>query len=123
MLLRVPQVGQLCWNPRVPSCALQNSFAPHLQQPSTPSSPSAFCSIYFNPSGGKPGIRGSSVAVDPGEHPADWFEGLPRKAYAARIYTVGTNKYKVRIPLPNAGLNGRWAGVAGMMPVGWIRGS
>ncbi|GAB4819510.1 hypothetical protein N2152v2_006556 [Parachlorella kessleri] len=56
----------------------------------------SFGGIYFNPSGGKPGIRGSSVAVDPGEHPADWFEGLPRKAYAARIYTVGTNKYKVK---------------------------
>ena len=54
------------------------------------------CSIYFNPTGGKPGIRGKSVAVSHKDHPADWFEGLPPKAYRARIYTLGVNKYGVK---------------------------
>jgi hypothetical protein len=66
--------------------------APHA--PSLPGLP--LCRIYFNPSGGKPGILGKAVAVSPQDHPADWFEGLPKKAYAARIYTIGTNKYGVR---------------------------
>lgn len=31
-------------------------------------------SIYFNPRGGKPGIRGKEVAIDHREFPADWFQ-------------------------------------------------
>ena len=53
-------------------------------------------SIYFNPTGGKPGILGKSVAVSHTDHPADWFEGLPPKAYQARIYTKSVNKYGVK---------------------------
>lgn len=51
--------------------------------------------IYFNPVGGKPGILGSTVDITHEEFPPDWFEGLPPKAYRARTYTIGNNKYGV----------------------------
>lgn len=56
----------------------------------------SFGGIYFNPRGGKPGIKGPSVAITHQEFPADWFEGLPPKAYRARVYTRGANKYGVK---------------------------
>lgn len=52
--------------------------------------------IYFNPKGGKPGILGPSVDITHTEFPQAWFAGLKPKAYRARVYTVGTNKYAVR---------------------------
>ena len=70
-----------------------------LGPPKKPSPPS-LCSIYFNPTGGKPGIKGRSVAVDHRELPPDWIEGLPAKAYRARVYTVATNKYGVSTRTP-----------------------
>ncbi|KAI7837977.1 hypothetical protein COHA_008280, partial [Chlorella ohadii] len=56
----------------------------------------SFGGIYFNPVGGKPGILGKRVDVNHEEFPADWFAGLPKKQYAARIYTFSTNKYGVK---------------------------
>ncbi|PRW44939.1 Cysteine histidine-rich domain [Chlorella sorokiniana] len=56
----------------------------------------SFGGIYFNPVGGKPGILGKRVEVSHEEFPADWFAGLPKKQYAARIYTFSTNKYGVK---------------------------
>lgn len=56
----------------------------------------SFGGIYFNPVGGKPGILGGRVDIDYKEFPTDWFEGLPTKAYRARVYTVGRNKYGVK---------------------------
>lgn len=54
-----------------------------------------FGGIYFNPRGGKPGIKGRSVAVDHREFPREWFAGLPVAAYAARRYDATANRYGV----------------------------
>lgn len=39
---------------------------------------------------------------------ADWFEGLPAKAYRARIYTVSTNKYGVKAGQDQVGPGRAW---------------
>ena len=94
-----------CWNQAAGSrqalaCRGRTPLAPqpyychHLGLPHSPRPPC--CSIYFNPTGGKPGILGKSVAVSHKDHPADWFEGLPPKSYRARIYTFSVNKYGVK---------------------------
>jgi hypothetical protein len=56
----------------------------------------SFGGIYFNPVGGKPGIHGRVVDIDPTEFPAPWFEGLPTVAYAGRRYDVTKNCYGVK---------------------------
>ena len=55
----------------------------------------SFGGIYFNPIGGKPGIKGP-CAIDPKEFPTAWFAGLDIDAYAGRVYRVGRNKYNVK---------------------------
>jgi hypothetical protein len=70
-------------------------------------------SIYFNPKGGRPGIWGPSVDIDPKEFPADWFEGLPDKMYQARRYDTKTNKYGVKAGQPQAAWCARLA-------TGWL---
>ena len=52
--------------------------------------------VYFNPRGGKAGIKGRDVAVSPDEFPKDWFDGLKADAYKARRYDIKRNKYGVK---------------------------
>lgn len=54
-----------------------------------------FGGIYFNPRGGKPGIRSKHVDIDYREFPADWFEGLDEKDYRGLTYDKTRNKYGV----------------------------
>ncbi|KAL4858951.1 Volume-regulated anion channel subunit [Chlorella vulgaris] len=80
----------------------------------------SFGGIYFNPRGGKPGIRGKEVAIDHREFPADWFQGLPKKAYVARTYTKGTNKYGVKAGQDQAFWEGKgW--IQPQDPRGWFQ--
>ena len=54
------------------------------------------CRIYFNPKGGKPGIKyPDGVPIDHTEFPKDWFEGLDEEFYLARRYLASRNKYGV----------------------------
>ena len=50
---------------------------------------------YFNPIGGKPGVRGP-CAIDPKEHPKEWFDGLDVQMFASRRYNCQTNMYGVK---------------------------
>lgn len=141
------------WRQELPQASPRPSVTPCFPPPSAclPCLPACLPRIYFNAQGGKPGIKGRSVAVTHAEFPAAWFEvggagvgawrgvaggvhgwfakqraagsaptpapwgaaqhpcwhpslphclttlqGLPKKQYAARIYTVGTNKYGVK---------------------------
>ena len=54
-----------------------------------------FGGIYFNPRGGKAGVLGRAISIDPAEFPADWFAGLPDAMYRARRYDKRVNKYGV----------------------------
>ena len=54
------------------------------------------CRIYFNPKGGKPGIKyADGVPIDHSEFPMNWFEGLDEEFYLARRYLASRNKYGV----------------------------
>ena len=54
--------------------------------------------IYFNPIGGKPGIRHpDGVDIDHKEFPEDWFQGLEEQYYLSRRYLAVRNKYGVRV--------------------------
>jgi len=55
----------------------------------------SFGGIYFNPKGGKAGIKGRLVDVGTEEYPAEWFSGLPRDSYAGRRYRKEVNKHGV----------------------------
>lgn len=70
----------------------------------------SFGGIYFNPRGGKPGLK-PSVDVTHTEFPAAWFEGLAPGAYRGRTYTVARNKYGVKAGQDQAFWEGK----------GWIR--
>lgn len=52
--------------------------------------------VYFNPRGGKAGIKGRDVDVAHEEFPKDWFEGLKDEQYRARRYDHRRNKYGVK---------------------------
>lgn len=52
--------------------------------------------VYFNPRGGKAGIKGRDVQVTHAEFPSDWFAGLKTDQYAARRYQHTRNKYLVK---------------------------
>lgn len=57
-----------------------------------------FCSIYFNPKGGRPGIISpQGIDIDPSEFPSEWFDGLEDDMYKARRYNVERNKHKVQL--------------------------
>ena len=66
--------------------------------------------IYWNPKGGKPGIRYPrnkfpkgipGVSID--EFPKEWFEGVPKELYLSRRYSTSNNCYKVKSGLDQAG--------------------
>jgi hypothetical protein len=66
--------------------------------------------IYFNPKGGKPGIkypRSKYPSGIPGvtinEYPKEWFEGVPRELYLSRRYSTSHNSYGVKSGLDQAG--------------------
>ena len=57
-----------------------------------------FGGCYFNPSGGKKGVKypRGGIPVDHNEYPKAWFEGVPERKYISRRYCVPTNKYGVK---------------------------
>ena len=66
--------------------------------------------IYFNPKGGKPGVKYPrskfpkgipGVTVD--EYPEEWFEGVPKALYMSRKYDTRHNAYRVKSGLDQAG--------------------
>ena len=66
--------------------------------------------IYFNPKGGKPGVKYPrskypngipGVSVD--EFPKEWFAGVKKELYASRRYDVKHNCYGVKSGLDQAG--------------------
>ena len=71
------------------------SFAPNLT-PKQVIQAGSWGGVYFNPRGGKAGIKGRDVAVTHAEFPKDWFAGLPPDAYRARRYSAERNKYRVK---------------------------
>ena len=65
------------------------------------------CRIYFNPKGGKPGIKyPDGVPIDHTEFPKDWFEGLDKEFYLARRYLASRNKYGVSSGRGNTTIHG-----------------
>jgi hypothetical protein len=74
---------------------LAKAFRPRLA-PADVIRAGSFGGIYFNPIGGKAGVYGRVVDIDPAEFPAAWFEGLPLESYAARRYDVRKNAYGVK---------------------------
>ena len=66
--------------------------------------------IYFNPKGGKPGIRYPrstypkgipGVSID--EFPPEWFTGVPVELFLSRRYSAAHNCYRVKSGLDQAG--------------------
>ena len=66
--------------------------------------------IYFNPKGGKPGIKYPrskypkgipGVTID--EYPKEWFAGVPKELYMSRRYDASRNCYGVKSGLDQAG--------------------
>ena len=56
-----------------------------------------FGGCYFNPSGGKKGIKypRGGIPIDHREYPDEWFCDLPASMYVSKRYDVSTNRYKV----------------------------
>ena len=66
--------------------------------------------IYFNPKGGKPGVKyprskypNGIPGVGVEEFPEEWFEGVPKALYLSRKYSTAHNMYKVKSGLDQAG--------------------
>ena len=66
--------------------------------------------IYFNPKGGKPGVKyprskypNGIPGVGVEEFPKEWFEGVPKALYLSRKYSTAHNMYKVKSGLDQAG--------------------
>jgi len=66
--------------------------------------------IYFNPKGGKPGLKYPRSRYPDGipgvgydEFPQEWFTGVPQELYASRRYDATRNCYKVKSGLDQAG--------------------
>ena len=66
--------------------------------------------IYFNPKGGKPGVkypRGRYPNGIPGvsitEFPPEWFAGVPKELYQSRKYSAARNLHCVKSGLDQAG--------------------
>lgn len=66
--------------------------------------------IYFNPKGGKPGLKYPRSRYPDGipgvgyeEFPKEWFEGVPRELFASRRYDATRNCHKVKSGLDQAG--------------------
>jgi len=66
--------------------------------------------IYFNPKGGKPGVKYPrnkfpkgipGVTID--EFPSEWFAGVPKELYASRRYDASRNCYGVKSGLDQVG--------------------
>ena len=59
--------------------------------------------IYFNPLGGKPGVKYPRAkypkgipGVTIGEFPKEWFAGVPKELYLSRRYRTSHNRHKVK---------------------------
>ena len=66
--------------------------------------------IYFNPLGGKPGVKyprskypKGIPGVGTAEFPDEWFQGVPSELYKSRRYSVAHNHYGVKSGLDQAG--------------------
>jgi len=66
--------------------------------------------IYFNPKGGKPGLKYPRSRFPNGipgvgfdEFPAEWFEGVPKEKYSSRKYSTANNCYRVKSGLDQVG--------------------
>ena len=66
--------------------------------------------IYFNPKGGKPGVKyprskypSGIPGVTTSEFPAEWFKGVTKELYLSRRYSTTHNMYKVKSGLDQAG--------------------
>jgi len=72
-----------------------------------------FGGCYFNPSGGKKGLKypKGGVPIDHKEYPRDWFSEVPAHKYISRRYDCATNKYGVKAGQDQAFWEGK----------GWIR--
>ena len=66
--------------------------------------------IYFNPKGGKPGVKFPrnkypngipGVTID--EFPQEWFVGVPKELFLSRRYSSSHNKHGVKSGLDQAG--------------------
>lgn len=83
--------------------------------------------IYWNPKGGKPGVkypRSSHPKGIPGvtidEYPVEWFEGVPKDLYLSRRYSTAHNCYRVKSGLDQAGWESSgW--ITEHDPRGWTR--
>jgi hypothetical protein len=64
-----------------------DSFRP-LLSPAEAVRAGIFGGCYFNPKGGKAGIFGREVAIDPKEFPAQWFEDVNASLYVSRRYRI-----------------------------------
>ena len=66
--------------------------------------------IYFNPKGGKPGVKYPRAKFPKGipgvtidEFPSEWFAGVPKELYLSRRYSTAHNAYRVKSGLDQAG--------------------
>jgi len=66
--------------------------------------------IYFNPKGGKPGVKyprskypKGIPGVTTSEFPPEWLEGVPEELYLSRRYSTAHNKHRVKSGLDQAG--------------------
>lgn len=66
--------------------------------------------IYFNPKGGKPGVKyprskypNGIPGVTISEFPPEWFKGVPKELYQSRRYSTTHNMHKVKSGLDQAG--------------------
>ena len=83
--------------------------------------------IYFNPKGGKPGVKYPRAKYPKGipgvgtdEFPPEWFEGIAPELYASRRYDQSRNCYGVKSGLDQAG----WESSGWINPVdprGWTQ--
>mmetsp|Transcript_11542 Transcript_11542/g.21646 ORF Transcript_11542/g.21646 Transcript_11542/m.21646 type:complete len:353 (+) Transcript_11542:43-1101(+) len=57
-----------------------------------------FGGCYFNPSGGKKGVKypKGGIPIDYKEYPAVWFESVPEYKYYSKRYNCETNFYRVK---------------------------
>ena len=57
-----------------------------------------FGGCYFNPSGGKKGVKypRGGIPVSHKEYPAEWFDEVDESMYVSKRYDISTNKYGVK---------------------------
>ena len=57
-----------------------------------------FGGCYFNPSGGKKGVKypKGGIPIDYREYPTEWFKGLSKHKFLSKRYNISTNLYGVK---------------------------